>query len=434
MAETGPRTPTVDPGLDPNDPANWPSVDDWDRGPYALPDGPLPIDGAGDPYASRTPDTAPSTSNPAETGRRTTSAEAADKLAEAEDAKARYTDAELLGGSYKVRLTVHEAGTKSIKMWQGMKAKLRNAVATPGKIVKQFAFNRAKASYDRKEKRLNDANNERLRERRRVQAVDAKIKMEERAGVLNDHKLEMRNRTHRVEQNAAQRRYEYVSELKGKRENALARKALRHQLRQDGASRRERRAILGDIDSDQLQQIGKVAIVAETSRRRHTSAGAAAEMAAQKKQKHEERGQKAADTYQERSENIDAAMQNAEQLRGTHIPDAEQRLEQATAELENMNPDDPQYAEAEEHVKLAQRRVTMLNRQLRGLVRSTKVGNFRNRVTQAWEYANNDAAAEYGDELKTATQQKETRGRVNEVHQGQLQDELEVVLNQRRRR
>lgn len=188
----------------------------------------------------------------------------------AKDNEARYTDAQILGKSFRVRRAVQETGTQSIKAWQGLKAKVHNTIDAPGKIVKQFAYNRAKSSHERREARLKTATNMRLQQKRLIAVEKAKSKLEQRENILNSHTGRMNQRVSLVSENANRRRQEYIDDLKSRKQTALARKAVREQLRQDNATRRETRSILAEIPRYQLDRVGQIAILAETSRRLST--------------------------------------------------------------------------------------------------------------------------------------------------------------------
>jgi len=183
------------------------------------------------------------------------------------DNEVRFTDAEILGKSFRVKRAVQETGTQSIKTWQGLKAKVRNAIDTPGKVVKQFAYNRAKNAHQRREARLQAATNERLRQKRLIPAERAKSKLAMRENNLKEHVGRMNERVSTVNENANRRRAEYIDELKSRKEDALARKTVRAQLRQDGATRRETRSIMSEIPRTHLDRIGKLAVLVETSGR-----------------------------------------------------------------------------------------------------------------------------------------------------------------------
>lgn len=183
------------------------------------------------------------------------------------DIEDRYTDAQILGKSYKVRRAVQETGTQSIKTWQGLKAKIRNTLDTPSKLVKQFAYNRAKSGHERREARLQTATSMRLQQKRLITFEKAKSRLEMRENNLNTHVGRMNQRVSSVNENATRRRQEYIDELKSKKETALARKAVREQLRLEGATRRETRSILSEIPRFQLDRVGQMAVLAETNRR-----------------------------------------------------------------------------------------------------------------------------------------------------------------------
>ena len=352
------------------------------------------------------------------------------QTAEAQDVQARYTDAEILGRSYPVRRAVQEAGTQGIKAWQGLKAKIRNGLDTPGKMVKQFAYNRAKNSHIHKEARLQAATNERLRSRRQTAANQAKLRMEDRGASLKDRKERMEARTKAVHEHATTRRQEYIDELKGRRENALARKAVRQELRQDGASRREARAILAGLPAERLTQVGKVAIIAETSGRKHAASSVAMETAAKDRQKTAEGIGATRASLTEHAENIQAAALEAERL-SANIPYAEARVSELRAALEGMNAEDPQYPELTQHLQLAERRVGLLNKHLDAAISAVKTSS--SKVAKAAQKRNQleQRYTGQGQDLLSASMQEAVRGHVNAVDQSQLKAAVAAALSEK---
>ena len=56
-----------------------------------------------------------------------------------QDAEVQYMNTELLGKSFAVRRSIQEVGTQSIKVWQGLGAKVRNALDAPGKYERSHS-------------------------------------------------------------------------------------------------------------------------------------------------------------------------------------------------------------------------------------------------------------------------------------------------------
>jgi hypothetical protein len=196
--------------------------------------------------------------------------------AEAKDIADRYTDAELLGKSFRVRRTVYEAGTQRVKVWQGMKAKIANVKDMPAKAVKKFAHVMAQRGLARRERRLQKAKDagasERLIERRQSAVNTAEQKANKREKDLHWHSAVMEDRTKTVDIKVRNMREEYTTALKERKHDAVARKAVRKQLRTEGATWRERRALAAEIPRSHLDRVGDAALKAETSKRSQSEA------------------------------------------------------------------------------------------------------------------------------------------------------------------
>ena len=245
-------------GLDPNAP---PASE--------APTEPIPVATDADTDVPPSPDgqPAPDTADGEGVGTEASTDGATGETEEARVVEARYKDTELLGRSFRVRRTIQEGGTQAIKGWQLAKAKMKNFFDKPGKAIKQYAVNRAQNSLNHKEARLNAAKSVRLRERHQAVVDKHRERLDQRTVSLKTHTDRMDKRIADVGKNERQRRQDYINELKDKKGNALARKAVRKQLRSEGATRRETRSIVAEIPAKHLDRIGQVAIVSEASRR-----------------------------------------------------------------------------------------------------------------------------------------------------------------------
>jgi hypothetical protein len=353
----------------------------------------------------------------------------ADTAAEKHDAEARYMDTELLGKSFRVRRSIQEAGTQSVKTWQGLKAKVRNALDTPGKAFKQFAYNHAKSSYERKDARLKAATSLRLQQPRQAKADSAKEAMEYRAGSLHDRVTRMEGRKTTVHENADLRRQEYVSELKERREGALARKAVRQQLRGEGATRRETRAIVAEIPTEHMDRLGKVAIVSETSQRKLSEAKQFRSHAEKEQSKtvarikHTERH---AETYDKTAEHATTSMQ---EISTNLLPVAEQYVVGLTGMLKGFEPGDPNHDLLAAEITKAQRVVDSYKSQITYL-EGTAVSN-RLKVEQAKGQLGGLRQSRRNDSKKAkfATRQLNRQRKINKQHRDQLDEAVIATLN-----
>lgn len=377
--------------------------------------------------AESQPDKFDNPANPAETQ----DSQAERTAAEARDAEARYTDADLLGKSFRVRRTVQEAGTQAIKGWQGLKAKVRNTTtAALGKGWKWLAHKRAKKSYERKNARLQEATSERLKALRQPRVDKAKERMDRRADKLQEHIGRMEARTKAVHENADRRRREYIDELKGRRENALARKAVRKQLRSEGASRRETRAIVNEqLSAEQLQRVGKVAIVAETSRRKLTEAGRDEKRAKKRHDKTERRITTTDERAQNHDKSVEAADIKANEINSRFLPEARQRAAQLRAELDAAEPDSPVHDVLLAELQKSEQNIMDLEWQITHLGNAAEYGRQESAKSKVRLGELHSKKADQARAVEQASRHAGRRNQNNNVHQGQLQQEVTVALN-----
>lgn len=185
------------------------------------------------------------------------------------DADIRYSDVELLGKRYPVRQAVREIGNQRMKAIESVQATWHNALDTPGKIRRQFSVSIAESRHNRQQARVDSLSHlpdTHVLKRRHI------AKLARTEGKLNNAKEKLTARTHQMEsrtsavqENAESRREIYVKELLGRREAALARKTLRHELRANGAGVFEARSLLKEIPETHIRRVGRVAAQAETS-------------------------------------------------------------------------------------------------------------------------------------------------------------------------
>ena len=175
------------------------------------------------------------------------------------------TDKEILGRSYPVRQMVKEANNQRMKLIEGAKMAWTNLKETPKLLRLNFRNWLADGRVARQNKRYEDAvkktgENSRLAQRRRSKLEAAKKHKESISKARDAQEETMLAREQAVGENAEQRRSENIKELAERAIDAKARKALRHELREQGASRREVREILAGIPDEQKRNVGRAAI------------------------------------------------------------------------------------------------------------------------------------------------------------------------------
>lgn len=199
------------------------------------------------------------------------------------------TDKEILGRSYPVHQMVKEANNQRMKLIEGAKMAWTNLKETPKLLRLNFRNWLADGRVARQNKRYEDAvkktgENSRLAQRRRSKLEAAKKHKESISKARDTQEETMLAREQAVGENAEQRRSENIKELAERAIDAKARKALRHELREQGASRREVREILAGIpDDEQKRNVGRAAIEhAIASKDADTASAAASEARAER--------------------------------------------------------------------------------------------------------------------------------------------------------
>lgn len=269
--------------------------------------------------------------------------------AEQNDAEARYTDAEILGRSYPVRMRILAQGKNSLRAaWEGVVADFHNLRENPGMLKDTLLHAIAKRrheSADRKLQEVKERGSDRLVDRRQRKVDTRQAKMLTRKDKLDERLDRMSRRELSVVDNYNARHYETITHYKQKKERALASKALREQLRTEGAGWRERRAItkevLAGLPKEQMNRLGAAAVNAEVSRR-----------AGKKQEKVEARHEKKLSKTQERIASAEGrakqyareakhADETVEAIETRDLPEAESKVKELRDELDAMAEDDP---------------------------------------------------------------------------------------------
>jgi len=255
------------------------------------------------------------------------------------------TDVEILGKHYPIRQMIREAGNQRMRAVESVSASWKNMLDTPGKmrlgLVRSLAegrLNRKKAKFEAVS-HLSDRNW--LKRRRKNKMLKAQKKFDTANEKYQGRKDRMTARRENVGKNVEQRRANYRKELRARRETALGRRALRHELRAQDAGRFEARAILKDIPKEHLERVGKLAATAYASERK------AAQADKQKKAtiSHETRTLEAiSDNRRRMGEAANEAKKAdgiVEKLKTETIPKAKEHLESLQAQLDDYEDDDP---------------------------------------------------------------------------------------------
>lgn len=200
-----------------------------------------------------------------------------------DDEDLRFEDGELLGKSYRIRRKVGELGNQRTHAWESLKARSHNALDTPGKVMRQGLYNRAnnkvqelEQSHQSAREAALQAGGSQLLVNKRLARIDRKFNRKKAKwnNKRNAHKAKldtrvnrMTKRTESVSKKHESQQKELIAELKARKEQALARRSLRRELRSEGTSWRETYAIMKDIPAEQRKKIGEAALLAQISQK-----------------------------------------------------------------------------------------------------------------------------------------------------------------------
>ena len=277
------------------------------------------------------------------------------------------TDVEVLGKHYPIRQMIREAGNQRMHAIESASASWKNMLDTPGKMRLGLARSIAESRLTRQQRKadavshLSDRNwlkrhrmNKLRKAQERFQRADSKYQ---------GRKDRMSARRENVGKNVEQRRAEYRKELRVRREAALGRRALRHELRAQDAGRFEARAVLKDIPKEHLERVGKLAATAYASERK----AAQADKHRKSTISTETRTLKAIDDNRRRAGEAANQAKEADNTVNEYetktIPKAKEHLKELQDKLKDLSNDDQdrssleiQIQEAEEQIKIYEQR------------------------------------------------------------------------------
>jgi hypothetical protein len=286
--------------------------------------------------------------------------------AEQQDQETRYQDVELLGHRYSVLRAINENTVQALQKGQeSIRAKYHNTLDTPGLWGRQFAHSLAESSVSRKQAKYDEVahlgDNSFLKKRRLARLQKAERRRDGTKQRLDERTARMEGRTKSVEDNAERRRNEYIAELKSKRDAAMGRKALRHELRAQGAGRLEARSITKEIVSsmpkEHLARVGDLASRAYAGERFSRQADRSEAQAARREQDITQRINRNAERQEQYANEAKEAHKTVREIRETHLPAAEQRVTELRSELADMSVDDPTYNDIAAQLNNAEERV-----------------------------------------------------------------------------
>lgn len=288
--------------------------------------------------------------------------------AEQQDQETRYKDVDLLGRRYSVLRVINENTVQAIQKGQeSISAKYHNTLDTPGLWGRQMAHSLAESSVARKQAKYDEVahlgDKSFLKKRRLARLQKAERRRDGTKQRLDERTARMEGRTKSVEDNAERRRNEYIAELKSKRDAAMGRKALRHELRGQGAGRLEARSLTKEIVTamprEHLVRVGSLATRAHASERFARKAERSEVKATKREQDITRKISESIARQEQYASEAKQAHETVRDIRDTHLPAAEDRVKALKAELAELPDDDPRREEVATTLQTAEERVAI---------------------------------------------------------------------------
>ncbi len=335
----------------------------------------------------------------------------------------------LLGVNYRVQRRINEIGNGALRRIQSAWANVRNVPTGFRRRRHERQLDRAEADHDAIQERLGEATNEVHRKILHKRAEEARQRLEARRETFQRTDGLMRSRVEKIDHKFDSRREEKLTELKQKREQALARKALRTEMREQGMNNIEVNEAMAAIPKEHLDRIGRVALTTEAYRRQASDA----EKSERKAHRRHERLENHAVNVQEQiaryQAHIDSASGIVAKIRDEQLPEAQADVKKYEEWLADM-------PEGEEHDMDRQYvRVELQEAQ-------DRVDRFNNRELPYWQRVIAESEAEVASlekiagKVSGAIDRQETTvkkaadevGRRQEAY-GERQDGLERTIN-----
>jgi hypothetical protein len=339
----------------------------------------------------------------------------------------RYTDSEILGNSYRVRMAVQESGTQGIKAWETAKAAVINTLDRPGRFIKRFAANRAEKSLNRKLARQASAKNVRLHEHRQTAVDKAQAKFDRKTENYAVHNSRMEKRTKSVTEHAEERRKGYVDYLIKQKQEALGRKAARKQHRADGASRRETRELMWQMTDEHLDHVGKLAVNSEVSHRKLEAAKHLEAKAIKTQRGNEAKTNYTIDKMNAYQENVEATEARIKAIEKVGLPRANRRVKELKNSLRKAKGET--YGLIAEELSEAENRVSRYKEQLGTL--PTVLEENKSKKHHEHEDLGDRYLAEWEQTsvVEAAQAKAQSHGKEHISNAGELKEAITVSLN-----
>ncbi|OYX53319.1 hypothetical protein B7Y92_03375 [Candidatus Saccharibacteria bacterium 32-50-13] len=263
------------------------------------------------------------------------------------DAEVRHSDAELLGRRYPVLRAVRQVSNQRMRLIESTQANWKNTLDTPKKMRLGMRMSLAESRVARHQARLeNVPENSWLHQRRtrKLEKVTAK-----RNRIKSEYDTvtgRMKDRRTSVKDNFEKRKNEYTKNLKDRAELARSHKALRHELKDQGAGFLERRTIVKDAIKNHpnviLEAIGDTSSIVALRGRELQQA----ERTEERARKSHSETLKASKANSQRAKEYTAELQNATNQKDSlseQITKTSETIDSLRAQREVLGEKDPKF-------------------------------------------------------------------------------------------
>lgn len=347
------------------------------------------------------------------------------------DADTRFKDVALLNGRERFKSTAHNMSINQVKRVSDfIRTKLQNLRDTPGLYkrgaalaVAEMRYNRHQAKMERLKNVAPEYKQRHIKKFERVERKYNKTKSE-----YDEHDGRMEARRNSVGENVETRRAEYVAELVSRKETALARKAARQELRDQGARRGEAKEIANNIPSEHLKRAGRLAITAEAARRQANKEQRDVRSTERSEARIEAKQQKNERLIEQYGQEATDADNRREEIETTTLPEAKEHFANLEEKLDALSNDDPSRPGLEAQVSEAALQVEKLEQEVPRLERIATRSRERVAVLQAEQLELSDQRRELKEKLAKLSEQNEATSETQSQYADESQQAIRDLL------
>ena len=347
------------------------------------------------------------------------------------DAETRFKDIALLNGRERFKSTAHNMSINQVKrVGDFIRTKLQNLRDTPGLYkrgaalaVAEMRYNRHQAKMERLKNVAPEYKQRHIKKFERVERKYNKTKSE-----YDEHDGRMEARRNSVSENVETRRAEYVAELVSRKETALARRAARTELREQGIRRGEAKEIAKNIPAKHLKRAGRLAIAAEAAKRqgkKETRQARAAERSEERMESKQQRNQRLIEQYTQEAADADS---RREEIIATTLPEADKHATELQAKLRGLDKNDPSYPGLEAQADQAAVAVDRLKSEIPRLERVAIRSRERAQALEAEQIGLSNQRDALKESLATLSEQQGATHEEHGRYSGQSRQAIRDIL------